>query len=83
NRPICGRPASMRTAASPALLNALQGAEVRVTGAKPMSGRLLRVVAETARGADGRLRDFDRQTNPQSCNRPVRTLRCTIQGSQA
>ncbi len=38
---------------APALLNALQGAEVRVTGAKPMSGRLLRVVEETARGADG------------------------------
>src|SRR5712671_3871294 len=37
---------------APALLNALQGAEVRVTGAKPMSGRLLRVVEETARGAD-------------------------------
>ncbi len=38
---------------APALLNALQGAEMRVTGAKPMSGRLLRVVEETARGADG------------------------------
>ena len=38
---------------APALLNALQGAEVRVTGAKPMNGRLLRVVEETARGADG------------------------------
>src|SRR6202011_5060784 len=38
---------------APALLNALQGAEVRVAGAKPMSGRLLRVVEETARGADG------------------------------
>ena len=38
---------------APALLNALQGAEVRVTGAKPMSGRLLRVVEETSRGADG------------------------------
>src|ERR1700731_2381292 len=37
---------------APALLNALQGAEVRVTGAKPMSGRLLRVVEETSRGAD-------------------------------
>jgi hypothetical protein len=38
---------------APALLNALQGAEVRVSGAKPMSGRLLRVVEETARGIDG------------------------------
>src|ERR1700736_6912712 len=38
---------------APALLNALQGAEVRVTGAKPMNGRLLRVVEETSRGADG------------------------------
>ena len=38
---------------APALLNSLQGAEVRVTGAKPMSGRLLRVVEETTRGADG------------------------------
>src|SRR6516165_5122533 len=37
---------------APALLNALQGAEVRVTGAKPMKGRLLRVVEETSRGAD-------------------------------
>src|ERR1700746_3246685 len=27
---------------APALLNALQGAEVRVTGARPMKGRLLR-----------------------------------------
>jgi len=38
---------------APALLNSLQGAEVRVTGAKPMSGRLLRAVEETSRGADG------------------------------
>ncbi|HWX31346.1 MAG TPA: hypothetical protein VNZ53_28405, partial [Steroidobacteraceae bacterium] len=38
---------------APTLLNALQGAEVRVTSAKPMSGRLLRVVEETVRGADG------------------------------
>ena len=37
---------------APTLLNALQGAEVRVTGAKPMNGRLLRVVEETSRGAD-------------------------------
>ena len=36
----------------PALLNALQGSEVRVVGAKPMTGRLLRVVEETSRGAD-------------------------------
>ena len=37
---------------APALLNALQGSEVRVVGAKPMSGRLMRVVEETSRGAD-------------------------------
>jgi hypothetical protein len=37
---------------APGLLNALQGAEVRVTGAKPMNGRLLRVVEETSRVAD-------------------------------
>jgi hypothetical protein len=55
------RSTGANTASPPALLNALQGAEVRVTGAKLMSGRLLRVVAETARGADGRLRDFDRR----------------------
>jgi len=36
-----------------ALLNALQGAEVRVAGAKPMIGRLLHVTEETSRGADG------------------------------
>src|SRR5271169_1504791 len=47
---------------APALLNALQGAEVRVTGAKPMSGRLLRVVEETARGADGLVTPRDRVT---------------------
>jgi len=47
---------------APALLNALQGAEVRVTGAKPMSGRLLRVVEETARGADGLAIPRDRVT---------------------
>jgi hypothetical protein len=47
---------------APALLNALQGAEVRVTGAKPMSGRLLRVVEETARGADGLVIPRDRVT---------------------
>src|SRR6266852_7615436 len=47
---------------APALLNALQGADVRVTGAKPMSGRLLRVVEETARGADGLTIPRDRVT---------------------
>jgi hypothetical protein len=47
---------------APALLNALQGAEVRVTGAKPMSGRLLRVVEETSRGADGLTIPRDRVT---------------------
>src|ERR1700757_1893365 len=47
---------------APALLNALQGAEVRVTGAKPMSGRVLRVVEETARGADGLVIPRDRVT---------------------
>jgi hypothetical protein len=36
----------------PDLLNALQGAELRVNGAKPMSGRLLRVVEETEHGKD-------------------------------
>jgi hypothetical protein len=40
-------------ASAPALLNALQGAEVRVSGGKPMTGRLLHVTAETARGKDG------------------------------
>ena len=49
-------------ASAPALLNALQGAEVRVAGAKPMSGRLLRVVEETARGADGLTIPRDRVT---------------------
>ena len=47
---------------APALLNALQGAEVRVTGAKPMNGRLLRVVEETARGTDGLAIPRDRVT---------------------
>src|SRR5712692_1298163 len=47
---------------APALLNALQGAEVRVTGAKPMNGRLLRVVEETSRGADGLAIPRDRVT---------------------
>src|SRR6266853_1047109 len=47
---------------APALLNALQGAEVRVTGAKPMSGRLVRVVEETSRGADGLAIPRDRVT---------------------
>src|SRR5947208_10991620 len=39
---------------APALLNALQGSEVRVTGAKPMSRRRLRAVEATSRGADHR-----------------------------
>jgi hypothetical protein len=47
---------------APALLNALQGAELRVTGPKPMSGRLLRVVEETSRGADGLAIPRDRVT---------------------
>ena len=47
---------------APALLNALQGAELRVTGPKPMSGRLLRVVEETSRGADGLSIPRDRVT---------------------
>src|SRR6202022_2722288 len=47
---------------APALLNALQGAEVRVTGAKPMNGRLLRVVEETARSTDGLAIPRDRVT---------------------
>src|SRR6266404_1113051 len=47
---------------APALLNALQGAEVRVTGAKPMNGRLLRVVEETSHGADGLAIPRDRVT---------------------
>src|SRR5262252_6668589 len=38
---------------APALLNALQGAELRVAGPKPMTGHLLHVVEETSRGADG------------------------------
>src|SRR3984893_11478581 len=47
---------------APALLNALQGAEVRVSGAKPMNGRLLRVVEETSRGTDGLAIPRDRVT---------------------
>src|SRR5215469_4784464 len=38
---------------APALLNALQGAELRVAGPRPMTGHLLHVVEETSRGADG------------------------------
>jgi hypothetical protein len=38
---------------SASLLTALQGAEVRIAGGKPMAGRLISVVAETARGTDG------------------------------
>src|ERR1700731_4583442 len=40
-------------ASAAALLNALQGSEIRVTGPRPMAGRLMRVVEESARGADG------------------------------
>jgi hypothetical protein len=36
-----------------ALLNALQGAEIRVGASHPITGRLLKVVAETARASDG------------------------------
>ncbi|HZT89760.1 MAG TPA: hypothetical protein VFA12_17460 [Stellaceae bacterium] len=36
-----------------ALLNALQGAEVKVRGDKSMTGRVLRVVPETAQGPNG------------------------------
>ena len=40
--------------ASPAaLLNALQGAEIRAGSSHPITGKLLRVVAETARASDG------------------------------
>jgi hypothetical protein len=40
--------------ASPAaLLNALQGAEIRVGASHPIAGKLLKVVAETARATDG------------------------------
>ncbi|HKX10189.1 MAG TPA: DUF4139 domain-containing protein [Stellaceae bacterium] len=40
--------------ASPAaLLNALQGAEIRVGASHPITGKLLRVVAETTRATDG------------------------------
>jgi hypothetical protein len=54
------RSTGANTASPPALRNALQGAEVRVTGAKPMGARLLRVVAETARSADGLVIPRDR-----------------------
>lgn len=47
---------------APALLNALQGAELRVDGPKPMTGRLLRVVEEPSRGADGVTIPRDRVT---------------------
>ena len=36
-----------------ALLNALQGAEIRVGTSHPISGKLLKVVGETARASDG------------------------------
>ncbi len=40
--------------ASPAaLLNALQGAEIRVGASRPITGKLLKVVAEAARAGDG------------------------------
>jgi hypothetical protein len=40
--------------ASPAaLLNALQGAEIRVGASHPVSGKILKVVSETARASDG------------------------------
>ena len=40
--------------ASPAaLLNALQGAEIRVGASHPITGKLLKVVAETSRATDG------------------------------
>ena len=40
--------------ASPAaLLNALQGAEIRVGASHPITGKLLKAVAETARASDG------------------------------
>jgi len=40
--------------ASPAaLLNALQGAEIRVGASHPITGKLLKVVTETARASDG------------------------------
>ena len=40
--------------ASPAaLLNALQGAEIRVGSSRPIAGKLLKVVAETTRATDG------------------------------
>jgi len=49
-------------ASAPALLNALQGSEIRVAGPKPMAGRLVRVVEETAHGADGLAITRDRVT---------------------
>src|SRR6266851_3905763 len=49
-------------ASAPALLNALQGSEIRVAGPKPMAGRLMRVVEETAHGADGLAITRDRVT---------------------
>ena len=50
-----GLPIKARDFASPAaLLNALQGAKVRTSGPRQIEGRLVRVVAETARlGQDG------------------------------
>lgn len=45
-----------------ALLNALQGSEIRVSGDKTMTGRLLRVVPETAQGGNGLTVTRDRVT---------------------
>ena len=51
-----GFPFPEEALASPAaLLNALQGSEVRVGGPKPMAGRLLRAEPETVDLGDGRL----------------------------
>jgi hypothetical protein len=49
-------------ASATALLNALQGSEIRVAGPRPMAGRLMRVVEETARRADGLAITRDRVT---------------------
>lgn len=47
--------------ASPAaLLNALQGAEIRVGASHPIAGKLLKVVAETARATDGTMTSRNR-----------------------
>ena len=47
-------PFSQAALASPAaLLNALQGAEIRVGASHPIDGKLIKVVAETVRATDG------------------------------